>query len=397
MTALSFDENVTTVATGDPRKALRAEVRTWFGTIMPEVAALRDPTLPVSEAQDFAMRRRYAELLARDGWAGLAWDRRWGGHGAGFLERLVFAQEAARVNAPDPLSRLGVDIIGPTIGVMCEEDQQQLYIPPILNASVIWCQGFSEPNAGSDLASLTTKAELGSNDNWVIDGQKVWTTIGQYADMCLVLARTEFDELPHRGISAFAVPMSAPGVTVRPINQITGGQDFCEVFYDSVVVGSEALIGGRGDGWKFAMTALGFERSINFMTRQVKLARQVEDLLEQIRLHKSVVPSHLKDRAVDIYVRSVEMQATVGQLMSSIDRGDGPGAENNASKVFWSETFQEVADLGLELEQSVPGFRDALVVDWAHTYLAARASTIYAGTSEIQKNIVAERGLGLPK
>jgi|TARA_B110000483_G_scaffold221374_1_gene277284 alkylation response protein AidB-like acyl-CoA dehydrogenase len=390
MTALETEE----VAS---ETALRSEIRDWFEIIMPELQALRDPTVPLTENEDFAMRRRYSELLAQDGWASLAWDRHWGGRGAGFAERLVFAQEAARSDAPDSLSRLGVDIIGPAINVLCDADQSQHFIPGILDASVIWCQGFSEPNAGSDLASLSTRAALDASGNWIINGQKVWTTIGQYADMCLVLARTETDERPHRGISSFAVPMTTPGVTVRPIDQITGGHDFCEVFYDNVVVGPEALIGERGDGWKFAMTALGFERSINFMARQVKLAKQVNDLLAQIRRHRDAVPSRLKDRAVEIHVRTIELQATVSHLMAAIDRGESPGPDNNASKVFWSETFQQMADLGLELEQTVPGFRDPLTVDWAQMYLSARASTIYAGTSEIQRNIVAERGLGLPK
>lgn len=375
---------------------LRDEIRQWFCAVMPDILSLRDDG-PLTEDQDFAMRRRYAQFLARDGWAGLAWETRWGGRGAGFADLLVFAEEAARVDAPDPISRLGVDIIGPAINVLCDEEQRVRFLPPILDASVIWCQGFSEPGAGSDLASLQTKAVLRRDESWIISGQKVWTSFGQYADMCVVLARTDQDAASHKGISALAVPLTLPGITIRSIDQITGGHDFCEVFYDDVVVGPDALLGRTGEGWQFAMTALGFERSINFMTRQVRLAKQVDDLVRQVRGVGDRVSSRLKDRLVEIHIRSTELNATVGHHMASLDRGEEPGANNNASKVFWSETFQQLADLGLELEQTVPGFRDLRVADWGHVYLLARATTIYAGTSEIQRNIIAERGLGLPK
>jgi alkylation response protein AidB-like acyl-CoA dehydrogenase len=378
-------------------EALRVEVRNWFEQIMPEVRGGRSPGAPITEDEDFAMRRRYSNLLARDKWAGLAWEERWGGRGAGFRERLVFAEEAARADAPDSLSRLGVDIIGPAINVLCSDTQKHEYLPDILDATVIWCQGFSEPEAGSDLASLRTTAVPTDNGGWCISGQKVWTSFGQYADICIVLARTDPSVPAHKGISAFAVPLTADGVTIRPINQITGGHDFCEVFYDDVMVGSGALLGELGQGWQFAMTALGFERSINFMTRQVRLSKQVADLILQIRRHSHLVPSQLKDRAVDIYIRSEELHAAVEYHMSSLDRGEAPGPDNSASKVYWSETFQAMADLGAELEVTVPEFRDLTVCDWSQTYLQSRATTIYAGTSEIQRNIIAERGLGLPK
>ena len=386
----------TVTGSAEDMTPLRVEIRQWFQTVIPEIRALRDEG-QVTEEQDFAMRRLYAQLLARDGWAGLAWEQRWGGRGAAFAERLVFAQEAARVDAPDPISRLGVDIIGPAINVLCDDEQRQRLLPPILDGSVVWCQGFSEPGAGSDLAAIRTKAVEGPDGGWTITGQKVWTSFGQYADLCLVLARSDPSSAPHRGISAFAVDLRLPGITIKPIEQITGGHDFCEVFYDDVIVGPEALLGRPGQGWEFAMTALGFERSINFMTRQVRLTKQVNDLMGQIRWMRDQVPSRLKDRAVEIHVKSTELQATLGHHMASLDRGETPGPDNNASKVFWSETFQQLADLGLELEQSVPGFRDPSVVDWAQAYLLARATTIYAGTSEIQRNIIAERGLGLPK
>lgn len=381
---------------GDAHRELRSQVRDWFARIMPEVRGTDGGGAPPTEEEDFARRARYSATMARDGWAGLAWPARWGGRGAGFGERLVFAEEAARADAPDSLSRLGVDIIGPTIDVLGTDAQKAALIPPILDGGALWCQGFSEPGSGSDLASLRTRA-VRVEDAWRIDGQKVWTSFGQYADMCLVLARTDPDAPAHKGISAFAVALAAPGVSVRPIDQITGGNDFCEVFFDGVEVGADALVGEPGQGWFFAMTALGFERSINFMTRQVRLSHQVDDLVRQVRRHADRVPSRLKDRLVDIHVRSAELRATIAVLMAALDRGERPGPDSSASKVLWSETFQHLADLGAELEQTVPGLRDLTVADWGQTYVLSRATTIYAGTSEIQRNILAERGLGLPR
>lgn len=381
---------------GTTREPLRQEIRAWFEQAMKEVRGDRPPGQRISEEQEFADRRLYAELLARDGWSAITWDPRFGGRGLDLREQLLFTEEAVRAEAPDPLSRLGTDIIGPTIAVVGTEAQKERFLPEIRAAREIWCQGFSEPGAGSDLASLRTRATE-VDGGWRLNGQKVWTSFGQYADFCFVLARTDPDVPPHKGISAFAVDMRSEGITVRAIEQITGGSDFCEVFYDDVLVPADCLVGGRGDGWKIAMTALGFERSINFMSRQVRLTKQVEDLIALVRRHADAVPSRLKDRLVDVYVRSVELRATIDHHIDALDRGEPAGPDSSASKVFWSETFQSLADLGAELESTVPGLRDPERSDWTDTYLLSRAATIYAGTSEIQRNIVAERGLGLPR
>lgn len=374
---------------------LRHEIREWLQHTVPlvkaESAAERDP-----EIRSFAARRRYGQALCRDGWAGLAWPIEWGGRGGGYRERLVFAQEAAAAGAPDPLHRLGVDIIGPAIDVLGTPEQKRRLLPPILRGEAIWCQGFSEPDAGSDLASLKTRA-VPAASGWRISGQKVWTSFGQYADQCVVLARTDPDARPHAGISAFVVPMDAPGIEARPIPQITGGADFCEVFLTDVEVPAENLIGEQGGGWRFAMTALGFERSINFMGRQVALNQQVERFIEQIRARSTRVPSRLKDAVVMVHARSQALQATVEANMAVLDDDGDLGTAANASKVFWSETFQSMADLGAEMQLTVQGFGEQSERDWLQEYLVARSTTIYAGTSEIQRNIIAERGLGLPR
>jgi len=378
-------------------RALRAEIRAWFERVLPaEVCLDRAAGTPLTEEQDFAERRRYAGVLTRDGWAGLAWPREWGGRGGGYRERLVLAEEAARADAPDPLNRLGVDIIGPAIDVLCTDEQKSRFLPPILRGEAIWCQGFSEPGAGSDLSALSTRAERVPG-GWRINGQKVWTSFGQYADCCVVLARTAPTVRPHAGISAFAVPMDTPGVEERPIRQMTGGSDFCEVFLTGVVVSDADLLGAEGDGWKFAMTALGFERSINFMARQVRLTKNVSDLVVQIRANATRVPSRAKERVVGIHARAMALQAVGEANKTPLDARRVPGAGAHAAEGCWSGTYQGMTDLGAELELTVPGFGDGRGAAWTSSYLAGRATTIYAGTSEIQRNIIAERGLGLPR
>jgi alkylation response protein AidB-like acyl-CoA dehydrogenase len=375
-------------------RQLRAEIRVWFGNTMSELRRARPALGATDPDQQFAERRHYAKLLARDGWATMSWDRRYGGRGSTFTEQLVFIEESVRAGAPDPLSRLGTDIIGPGIAQFGSDAQRNRFLRPIRDATEFWCQGFSEPDAGSDLASLRTAA-IERDGGWIINGQKIWTTIGQHADWCLLLARTDRTAERHHGISAFAVNMRAEGVTVRPISQITGDSDFSEVFLDDVWVPGDQLFGTLGDGWPIAMIVLGYERSINFVTRQVRLAKQVDDLIAQVRRRAGDVPTRLKNRLVDIYVNSVALRATVEHHIEALDRGEPPGPQNSASKVFWSESFQELADLGAELEASVSGFGSR--ADWSHLYVLSRAATIYAGTSEIQRNIVAERGLGLPR
>ena len=377
----------------DATEALRAEIRAWLESTMRELRDGLPPTL--SEADEMDFRRRYAKCLARDGWIGLSWDPRWGGRGMTRAELLVFAQESVRVDAPEPLGRHGTDILGPAIAVYGTEAQCERFLPPILAAEEVWCQGFSEPGAGSDLASLRTRAKP-DGDGWRINGQKIWTTVGQYADLCLVLARTDPDARPHAGISAFAVDMRAPGVTVRPIEQITGAHEFCEIFFDDVHVPGDCLIGLPGQGWKFAMATLEFERGLYFMSRQVRLTKDVNDLVAHVQQNADLVPERIKDRLVDVYVKSQELQAAVDFHIESSLGGERPGPDNNATKVFWSETYQELADIGAEVD-SLLVERPVGGKDWSQFYLEARAATIYAGTSEIQRNIIAERGLGLPR
>jgi alkylation response protein AidB-like acyl-CoA dehydrogenase len=353
----------------------------------------RRPQLP--EEQDPDLKRRYAQLQARDGWSGLTWAPRFGGRGLDLRDLFIFCQESLAANAPDPLSRVGIDIIGPALMAHATNEQLEILLPPMLRAEQIWCQGFSEPNAGSDLASLHTRATR-VDGGWAINGQKIWTSFANYADMCFVLARTDPEAVPHKGLSMFAVDLRSPGLTVRPIEQITGSNEFCEVFYDDVFVPDDHLIGVPGEGWAIAMTALGIERSTNFMMRQLRLSAQVDELLQRVRKHRDEISSDILDKLVDAYISSIELASVVEyHHVVRIARGETPGADSSATKILWSETFQDVADIGLTLDMQFGP--DPRGTDWTYSYIFSRAATIYSGTSEIQRNIIAERGLGLPK
>jgi alkylation response protein AidB-like acyl-CoA dehydrogenase len=379
-----------------PDDALRLEMRTWLEAAMRELGA-EDRPHELPEEQDVDLRRRYAALLARDGWAGLTWDPEYGGRGCSLRDMFVFAQEAVRANAPDPLSRVGIDIIGPTLMAFSTEAQKARLLPAMRSGEEIWCQGFSEPGAGSDLASLRTRATR-VDGGWSLNGQKTWTSFAQDSHIIFVLARTDLDAPPHAGISAFAVDLRAEGVAIHPIEQITGSNEFCEVFFDDVHVPDDRLVGKPGQGWKVAMTALGVERSTNFMMRQLRLTAQTDQLLERVRRHADLVPSRIKDRLVDAYIKCVELAATVEHHhIEALARGQRPGPDNSATKIFWSETFQEVADLGVEIDEAIGDSGAPAQINWSYAYLFSRATTIYSGTSEIQRNIVAERGLGLPR
>ena len=373
---------------------LRGEMRSWLEGAMRELYG-DGPRPEPSEEEQVEIRLRYARMLARDSWAGLTWDPRYGGRGLTLREQLVFVEESVRVDAPDPLSRLGQEMLAPALMQFASPEQRDRFLPRIRAAEEIWCAGFSEPEAGSDLARLRTRADA-ADGGWRVSGQKVWTTFGQYAQLCLLLVRTDPDAPVHKGISAFAVDMESPGVTVKPIEQITGSHEFCEVFFDDAFVPADRVIGNPGDGWAFAMAAVGFDRSTNFMERQVRLSRRVDELIRQVARHRDRVPDHLADRLVDVYIRAAALRATIHVHIDSRERGEKPGPDTSATKVYWSETLQALGDVGIELEAVVPGLRDPSVADWRQEYLGALATSIYAGTSEIHRNIVADRGLGLP-
>jgi len=346
-----------------------------------------------------AMRRRFDRALHAAGWGALSWPTAYGGRAAPIEWELVLAEEAALAGAPERFNRVGLGIVAPALIQYGSEAQKQRYLGPLLAAEEVWCQGFSEPDAGSDLAGLSTRAEL-VDGRWRITGQKVWTTLSAVADFCFLLARTGEAGSGHRGITAFIVPMRQDGVVVRPIRQINDSTEFSEVFLDAAETAPEPVIGTVGGGWRLAMSVLGYERSTNLLGRQVRLALAIRALRHAVSTYRDSVPEPLLDDLVDVWIRSEALGRAVREHLAEIGRGQAPGIGDNATKVYWSETYQAVGDLALQVRGLLPDPAHGLLddePDWYDFYLGSRASSIYAGTDQIQRTIIAERGLGLPR
>ena len=363
-------------------------------------------------ARDQFMARWRAVLLANDLLA-VAWPKEYGGAGLTPLEQVVLAEEFARAGVPSgTLSDVvGIQLLGNTVLACGSEDQKRRFLPRILSGEDRWCQGFSEPGAGSDLAGLRTRAEL-DGDEWVINGQKVWTSAAQFANWIFVLCRTDPDAPRHTGISFLLCPMDQPGIEVRPIRMMSGQSEFCEVFLTDVRTPRENVVGAVNDGWAVTMTTLGYERGEIAATLPIRFRGEFDRLLMLARERGRLDPV-TRDRLAASFTK-VEIMRYLGmRSVTRFLRGDKPGTEGSVFKLFWSHYHQDVTDLALTIlgpDATAPQGRPpqgAFQTDdpgapitsasWAGTFLNARAGTIYAGTSEIQRNIIAERVLGLPR
>lgn len=381
-------------------ETFRHEVRTWLDANVPTTPTPRDPE------GAFNHMREWQRKTFEAGWAGIHWPKEYGGRGATLVEQAIFAQEIARVRAPQMANGFGLSIVGPTLMSHGTEAQKRRYIPKILSAEEIWCQGFSEPNAGSDLASLQTRA-VEDGDDFIVNGQKIWTSMAQYADLCVLLVRTDPEAPKHRGISYLLVDMHSPGITLKPLRQITGGSEFNEVFFNNVRVPGTQLVGGVNEGWRIAMTTLTHERGSASFGIQVNIRLALDDIIEVAqRLTRNgqrlCADPLMRQKLADAYIRIEIMRLNNYRTITSHLRGETPGPEASLDKLYWSETYKGLQDVG----QDVLGLRSQLSpasayyltsVDLQHSFLWSRADTILAGTSEIQKNIIAERVLGLPK
>lgn len=371
----------------------RAELRAWLrehATGQPE---------PMDQDARFEFRRRWHRLMARDGWTGVHWPAEYGGRGAGPLAQFAYYEELALARAPEPVNTPGLILLGPTLMAHGSEQLKREFLPGILSGDQMWCQGFSEPNSGSDLASLRTRAEM-DGDEWVVTGQKIWTTFGQYADFCFLLARTEPGSQRHRGLTMLICPLDQPNVTVRPIAQISGDTEFCEIFFEGARVPSHWVVGEPGQGWAVAMTLFQFERGDQGYTDHARLLVRLLDTeraLDQAEQSGDVSQErarHLRDELRRYWVRAQELRLLNyrGALLASA--GESLGAVGSMTNLVWGELEK---DLG-SLQAEVAGPR-SLVLGRSDTHhrLASRAASIYSGTSEIQRNIISERLLGLPR
>jgi alkylation response protein AidB-like acyl-CoA dehydrogenase len=346
-----------------------------------------------------AVRRDWQRKLNAAGYLGVAWPREWGGRGASQVEEVILAEELARADAPEILNTLGLGLCAPALIHHGSEQQRRRFIPAMLNADEIWCQGFSEPGAGSDLASLRTRAER-DGDSYVLNGQKCWTTFGPWADWIFVLARTDPDDR-YGGISFILVDLKTPGVEVKPLKQITGESEFGEVFFENARVPRANLVGEPGQGWRIAMTVLGYERGAGTMAMAARLGNSVRSLVTTCR-KLGLTDTATRKRLARLVVEWQTLYANGYRTLANLADGKAPGPESSIEKIFWSEFDQRLRLAALEILG--PGAqlrrydRNALAeVDWPREFLWSRAETIFSGSSEIQRNIISKRVLALPQ
>jgi len=387
----------------------------------PEDLAFREATrrwlqanMPREEPATLEARRAWHRRLYDAGYVGMGWPVEYGGRGATPLRQAVVADEMARAGAPAPINPLGIGIVGPTIIVHGTEAQKRRYLRKILAAEELWCQLYSEPNAGSDLASLRTRAE-DRGDHFVVNGQKIWTSGGLIADWGLLLARTDSSVAKHKGISCFLISMRQPGVEVRPLRQITGSAHFSEVFMTDARVEKTDLVGRLGQGWEIAQTTLSYERGGSSLARVTRYTAAFHQLLRAVRTLRRGGRTLLEDPAVRgrlgrIYADLEVQRYAALRVLSALQKGESPGAAASITKLSYSEFEKRYHELVQEIlgpwaqtmQSDVDGFTGVDTSSgepgtWATAFLWSRAGTIYAGSSEIQKNIIGERVLGLPK
>ncbi|MFD0659227.1 acyl-CoA dehydrogenase family protein [Thermocatellispora tengchongensis] len=379
--------------------AFRQEVRAWLGAALEgPFAAARGLGGPGREHEGHELRVAWERHLGAAGWTCLGWPKEHGGRDASLAEQVVFHEEYARAEAPARVGHIGEGLIGPTIIEHGTEEQKRRFLPPIRAGEELWCQGYSEPEAGSDLAGVRTRAVLDGGE-WVITGQKVWTSLAHLAQWCFVLARTEPGSRRHHGLSYLLVPMDAPGVEVRPIVQLTGTSEFNEVFFDGVRTAAGNIVGRPGDGWRIAMATLGYERGASTLGQQIGFRRELAAVVATARRTGAAEDPVLRDRLIRAWLELEIMRQNALRTMTSLSAGE-PGPEASIGKLYWSEWHRRLG----ELAQEVQG-RAGLVADGPpyelnplqRLFLFSRADTIYAGSSEIQRTIIAERALGLPR
>jgi alkylation response protein AidB-like acyl-CoA dehydrogenase len=389
------------------QQSFRDEVRSWLEANMPRdwtARVMASSDIPRPEA--YELLREWQRTLHQAGFIGLTWPKEYGGRGLTFMEEIILHEEMALAKAPPVLNILGVGMAGPTIIAYGTEEQKRRYPPKILSCEEIWCQGYSEPNAGSDLAALQTRA-VKDGEHYVINGQKVWTSLAHVADRMMLLARTDPDAPKHKGITYFLLDMQLPGITVKPLKQITGDAEFNEVFFDNVRVHESQVLGGVNNGWAVGMTTLMYERLALGFGLQVRLRIALDGLIGMARrLEKNgagiTKAPVMRQKIAQLWIDTECLKYTGARAITRLLKGELPGPEASTGKMGWVDTHQRLQELAMEMQgpysQLMKGTERAVEgALWQYTFLRSRANSIEGGTTEIQKNIIGERVLGLPK
>ncbi|MBO9520866.1 MAG: acyl-CoA dehydrogenase family protein [Nocardioidaceae bacterium] len=376
-------------------KAFRAEVRAWLeDNLVGEFAALKGLGGPGKDLEAHDERLEWDRHLAQHGWTGIGWPTSYGGRGLSLMQQVIFHEEYARANAPSRVNHLGEELLGPTLIAFGTEEQKARFLPKILSVEELWCQGYSEPDAGSDLANLATKARL-EGDEWVIDGQKIWTSLAQFADWIFVLARTEAGSQKHAGISFLLVPLDQDGIEIRGIEQLTTGAEFNEVFFTGARTAADLVVGEPGKGWGVAMGLLGFERGVSTLGQQVGFRRELEAVLDLARANGAIDDPVVRDRLARA---DAELEVIRLNALRTLSEEQAPQQASIAKLLWatWHRTLGELAMLvrGQDGLLTGPGYD---LDEWQRLFLFTRADTIYGGSDEVQRNILSERVLGLPR
>lgn len=390
--------------TPDERR-FRDEFRSWLQANIPEGWSSSQAAENESSDSRFEFLRAWQKKMCQAGWVGIHWPKEYGGRGASLIEQTIFTSEMARAGAPPLVNVLGLSLLGPTLIAYGNEEQKKRFLRNILSADEIWCQGYSEPNAGSDLASLRTEAIL-EGDHFVVNGQKTWTSLGHHADWCFGVVRTDANAPKHKGLTYMLIDLRSPGIIVRPLKQMTGESEFNEVFFQNVLVPKENVVGQVNSGWEIAIATLMFERGVLGASLQITFKRQIDRLIELAKStdrngrpasEDPLIRQKLAQMYLEIEIFGLNQMRTITRMTKT----GVPGAEGSIQKIFWSEMNQRMQQVAMELIGPYGQLmRGPYAIDhgqWLHNYLRSRGNTIEAGTSEIQRNIIGHFVLGLPK
>jgi alkylation response protein AidB-like acyl-CoA dehydrogenase len=389
-------------------EAFRTEVREWLAdNLVGEYAALKGLGGPGREHEAFEERLAWNRHLAKAGLTCLGWPEEHGGRGLTVAHRVAFYEEYAKADAPDKVNHLGEELLGPTLIAYGTPEQQQRFLPKILDVTELWSQGYSEPGAGSDLANVSTSAELRDDvgasgatgkKHWIINGQKVWTSLAHWAQWCFVVARSEKGSKRHAGLAYLLVPLDQPGVQIRPIIQLTGDSEFNEVFFDDARTDADLVVGEPGDGWRVAMGTLTFERGVSTLGQQIRYKREHAGIVEMAKRTGAIDDPVIRERLTRSWAGLQTMRSYALKTMDVEGGGQAAPGKDSVSKLLWANWHRELGEIAMDV-QGMAGLTldDGEFDEWQRLFLFSRSDTIYGGSNEIQRNIIAERVLGLPR
>jgi alkylation response protein AidB-like acyl-CoA dehydrogenase len=381
-------------------EAFRAEFRAWLDANLPQEWRTHEFWSTKSESETFDLRRQWEADKAKAGWAGIQWPKEFGGRGGTASQKAIYDEEMNRAHAPTTVNTLGLTFLAPTVMAIGTDEQKREIIGPLLRNEVIWCQGFSEPGAGSDLAALSTRAEL-DGDAYVVNGQKVWTTNALHADRMFTMVRTSQESSKHHGITMLLIDMHTDGVDARPLKQMTGNEEFGEVFLTDVRVPADQVLGEVGAGWNVAMLLLSFERGSSAIGQYTHFRDQLDAVIATAKANGKAKDPIIRQRIATIAAELELLKLHSLHILTQVEQGRELGFEASMTKLQWSETHQDLGELYMDVVgyagQQVPGTPTQDLDPLQEMFLWSRSETIWGGSSQVQRNIVAERVLGLPR